>query len=135
MTLGRAVLGLILILGIAACSTAPAGDDAGTDGSLGAAPDAAAAGDAGADAGSLPYSDAGCLTFDGVSQVCGFKSDGKVCAFSTQCKSSSDLGQCKINCEMGTSVGKCYGPSDVSCLLNSVSAQDCAALAACHWVL
>ncbi len=112
----------------------PSGDDAATDGKVadldGAKPhDAAPARDA-----DVPLNDAGCLTYEGASKICGFMSDDAVCAFSLTCATSTDDGQCKINCEMGSTV-KCYTAADVKCLEDAVAAKSCSALKACNWIL
>jgi hypothetical protein len=123
---------LSLLIALLLATTVACGDDDGG----GPAPDAAVSVDAsggGADATSFEYDQNGCLTFTSASQICGFNSDNSVCAFSHSC-SAGDEDQCKINCEMGTTV-KCYKMADVTCLQHAVAAHDCAALAACAWIL
>jgi hypothetical protein len=110
------------------------GADAATDGKVATA-DGSTSHDAAADSKvDVPLNDAGCLTFEGASKVCGFMSDDSVCAYSVTCGSSSDDGQCKINCEMGATV-KCYTAADVKCLQDAVKAKSCSALKACKWIL
>ena len=61
-----------------------------------------------ADASSLGYTDGGCLSYAGASQLCGDGSPGTICAFSAQCGSSTNAGQCMINCSMGAGYSKCW---------------------------
>jgi hypothetical protein len=88
-----------------------------------------------ADAANLPLNDAGCLTYDGATTLCGDGSAGTICAFSVQCGTSTNAGQCGINCSMGAGYSKCYGAKDVACLQNALKAQDCVAFSACNWIL
>ena len=88
-----------------------------------------------ADAENLPLNDAGCLTYDGATTLCGDGSAGTICAFSVQCGSSTSASQCGINCSMGAGYSKCYGAKDVACLQNAMKAQDCAAFSSCGWIL
>jgi hypothetical protein len=83
----------------------------------------------------LTFGDGGCLTFDGASHVCGFKSDGAVCKLAVSCQLSSSESQCKINCEMGSTSGNCYQAADVACLRAAVNAGSCDDLKACNWGL
>lgn len=78
--------------------------------------------------------EAECLTFESASSFCGFSSDDAVCNFAVQCGTTTDLGQCQINCEQGSS-SFCNGPADVDCVVAALCADDCAALAACDFIL
>ncbi|MBI5549131.1 MAG: hypothetical protein HY901_35040 [Deltaproteobacteria bacterium] len=112
------------------------GSSVGLDASF-AGPDAAVRPDAstvGQDAGGWVYSDAGCLTFRSISQLCGYDSDESICRFSFSCNASSSVGQCQINCEMGSTL-RCYGPTDIVCIQDAFAAEDCNAFKACGWVL
>ena len=117
--------------------TTACGDDGGGNPDAALAADGSTTPDAttsGADAaGSFEFDENGCLTYASASKLCGFDSDDSVCAQKLSCEGGDD-GQCKINCEMGTTVN-CYKLADVECLLSAVAAHDCAALAACHWIL
>ena len=75
-----------------------------------------------------------CLTFEAASALCGFSSGNEVCDFAVACGITSDVGQCQINCEQGSS-SFCNSPTMVDCLIASVCAQDCDALAACGVIL
>lgn len=131
--------GLILALCLAACGGSAGKIDAALGGGDGGGPDGGVTIDAppgGPDATMYQYNDAGCLTFQSASQICGFNSDGTICMFSSTCPGGGgDPGQCMINCEMGAQFSKCYQPADVDCLKNAVSSMSCSALAACMWVL
>lgn len=83
--------------------------------------------------GGLEYDSNGCLTFAGASDFCGFDSGDRVCTFMVACGIASDLSQCKINCEMGTTV-MCYGPDDVQCVIDAVSANACNDATTCGWI-
>jgi len=77
----------------------------------------------------------GCVTWDGASAFCGFKSDGTICEFAEQCATNGDGGNCQIDCEMTTTVA-CLTKDDVACVEAAVGAEDCAALKECTlWVL
>ncbi|MGA7740461.1 MAG: hypothetical protein ABSF35_25200 [Polyangia bacterium] len=132
---------LLLGLGMMGCSsTANSTPDGpgGSDSAVSHGPDASRPLDTAsgqADASSLGYTDGGCLSYAGASQLCGDGSPGTICAFSAQCGSSTSAGQCMINCTMGAGYSKCYGPSNVACLQNAMAAQNCTALNACDWIL
>lgn len=57
-----------------------------------------------------------------------------MCDCAVQCGTSSDLGQCQINCEQGSS-SFCNGPTAVACVVDALCTDDCAALAACNFIL
>ncbi len=123
----------ILLITMPAC-----GDDGGSGGGADAALDSGggtpdSGGGHGADAAMYEYDQNGCLTFASAGKICGFASDDSVCTQNMTC-SGGNADQCKINCEMGTTV-KCYKMADVDCLQHAVAAHDCAALAACMWIL
>ena len=117
---------LLLGLGVTGCSsTASSTPDAPSGSDSAVSPGHA-------DASSLGYTDAGCLSYAGASQLCGV---GSLCAFSAQCGASTSAGQCEINCTMSAGYSRCYGPSNVACLQNALAAQDCTAFKACAWTL
>jgi hypothetical protein len=132
---------LLLGLGMMGCSsTANSTPDGpgGSDSAVSHGPDASRPLDTAsrqADASSLGYTDGGCLSYAGASQLCGDGSPGTICAFSAQCGSSTSADQCMINCSMGAGYSKCYGPSNVACLQNAMAAQDCTAFKGCGWIL
>jgi hypothetical protein len=134
MTKPRILVAMLVLYAFApACGDDDDGAPAGADAALvdGGAPDAPPSTMPDA---SYTYDQNGCLTFASASDVCGFASDGTVCTLARTCGQDPDDGQCKINCEMGTTVS-CYKMADVDCLLAATAASDCAALAACGWIL
>ena len=132
---------LLFGLGVVGCSsTAGSTPDGpgGSDSAVSHGPDASRPLDTAsrqADASSLGYTDAGCLSYAGAGQLCGDGSPGTICAFSAQCGASTSGGQCEINCTMGAGYSKCYGPSNVACLQNAMAARDCTAFKGCGWIL
>jgi hypothetical protein len=127
-----------MVLTFSACgtSTTNASDSGSVDSRVPGA-DVAAKADVGAkaDAENLPLNDAGCLTYEGATTLCGDGSSGTICAFSVQCGTSTSASQCGINCSMGAGYSKCYAAKDVLCLQNTMKAQDCTAFSACGWIL
>ena len=79
----------------------------------------------------FPLTDAGCVTGEAVSSICGTHSNDRICKLAIMCGVDDNDGQCKINCEQGTSIN-CYSEASAECLVN---AMDCASLKACNWIL
>lgn len=99
--------------------TLPPPEDGGTgDGGLPPPPDGGSGGDA------------GCLTFEQASNLCGFNSGGQICNFAVSCSLSTSQSQCQINCEMGATVS-CYTTATALCVANAYQAENCAVLATC----
>jgi len=130
MLLSSTFLAMVLISSACGSSTPETSDSGRLDGQVTGA-------DTGgkADAENLPLSDAGCLTYDGATTLCGDGSAGTICAFSVQCGTSTNAGQCGINCSMGAGFSKCYVAKDVACLQSAMKAQDCTAFRTCGWIL
>jgi hypothetical protein len=130
-----ATLALVFFLPTyAACSSSGSGSTASDGGAGGAAGSGGRSATGGTSGGNLSF-DGGCLTYAGAVTVCGDGSAGTICAFSAQCGTSTSAGQCEINCSMGAGYSKCYGAADVACLQNAMTAQSCAALTRCGWIL